>query len=49
MDDAYVRSTHDALRHFGVTQEVGLSAKAVTAARETHGRNGTKWKRGTTP
>ena len=39
MDNAYVRSAQDVLKHFHVSEQTGLSEKAIAAARETHGRN----------
>lgn len=40
MDNAYVRSAQDVLKHFDVTEQKGLSQQAVTAARGKYGKNG---------
>lgn len=40
MDDAYVRSPQEVLKHFGVSEQAGLSSSAVEASRREHGRNG---------
>lgn len=40
MDDAFLRSPQEVLKHFNVSQQAGLSERAVEAAREKHGRNG---------
>ena len=39
MENAYVRSAQDVLKHFNVSGHSGLSTKAVEASREKHGRN----------
>ena len=40
MEGAFVRSAQDVLGHFKVSEQTGLSAKAVKANRETYGENG---------
>jgi Ca2+ transporting ATPase len=40
MDDAYVRSTEEVLKHFQVTEQGGLSESAVETSRQKHGKNG---------
>lgn len=40
MDNAFVRSTQDVLREFGVTENAGLSQSQIIASRQKHGRNG---------
>jgi len=39
MENAYVRSSEDVLRHFSVSEHSGLSPKAVEASRSKHGPN----------
>ncbi|KAK5164145.1 uncharacterized protein LTR77_010236 [Saxophila tyrrhenica] len=39
MDNAYVRSSDDVLKHFDVSENTGLSAKAVEQSRSKHGPN----------
>jgi hypothetical protein len=41
MDDAYVRSPSEVLKHFQVSENRGLSSGRVKAQRETFGPNGT--------
>jgi hypothetical protein len=40
MDDAYVRTGSDALKHFAVTEESGLSDARVKEQTAKFGRNG---------
>ena len=40
MDNAYVRSALEVLKHFNVQEETGLSNALVTESRQKHGRNG---------
>jgi len=39
MDNAYICSPREVLRHFDVSEQTGLSRSAVEAARQKHGRN----------
>jgi P-type Ca2+ transporter type 2A len=39
MENAYVRSSEDVLRHFNVSEHSGLSSKAVAASRSKYGPN----------
>ncbi|CAK3848672.1 Calcium-transporting ATPase sarcoplasmic endoplasmic reticulum type [Lecanosticta acicola] len=39
MESAYLRSTEHVLKHFNVSEQLGLSQSAVKAARDQHGRN----------
>ncbi|EME39239.1 hypothetical protein DOTSEDRAFT_75085 [Dothistroma septosporum NZE10] len=39
MDNAYVRSPQEVLKHFNVSEQQGLSESAVQASRQKHGRN----------
>jgi len=39
MEQAYVQTPQQVLKHFNVTKEQGLSAAAVEVARKQHGRN----------
>ncbi|KAF2725581.1 calcium transporter ATPase [Polychaeton citri CBS 116435] len=39
MDNAYIRSTQEVLKHFDVPEHKGLSDAAVSASRQKHGRN----------
>jgi Ca2+ transporting ATPase len=41
MENAYTRSTKEALSHFQVTEAAGLSAQGVESSRAKYGRNGT--------
>jgi Ca2+ transporting ATPase len=40
MDNAYTRTPTEALKHFEVTEEKGLSEQQVKNLREKHGKNG---------
>ena len=40
MDNAYTRTPSEALKHFQVTEEKGLSEQQVQSLREKHGKNG---------
>ena len=40
LENAYTKSPAEALRHFQVEEQKGLSAEQVKSAREKHGRNG---------
>lgn len=40
MDNAFTRTPAEALKHFGVTEENGLSEPQVKSLREKHGKNG---------
>jgi Ca2+ transporting ATPase len=44
MDNAYTKTPAEALRHFDVTEEKGLSQQQVATLRAKHGKNGT-WPR----
>ncbi|KAL2350709.1 hypothetical protein BJ546DRAFT_1110017 [Cryomyces antarcticus] len=39
MDNAHAKSTEEALRHFQVSEQSGLSAERVAASRQKYGRN----------
>ncbi len=41
MDDAFVRSPSEVLKHFKVSEDRGLSSERVKTQRETFGPNGT--------
>lgn len=41
MDDSFVHTAPDALKHFGVTESDGLSDVQAQIAKERYGRNGT--------
>ena len=41
MENAFTKSHAQALSHFGVTEEKGLSEQQVLSARQKHGKNGT--------
>lgn len=41
MENAYTKTPAEALRHFQVEEQKGLSAQQVKSAREKHGKNGT--------
>jgi hypothetical protein len=40
MENAFTKTPAEALRHFQVTEEKGLSAQQVDALRAKHGKNG---------
>lgn len=40
MEGAYVRSPEQVLKHFNVSERLGLSQAQVKTAREKYGRNG---------
>lgn len=40
MENAYTKSPAEALKHFQVEEQKGLSAQQVKSAREKYGRNG---------
>jgi magnesium-transporting ATPase (P-type) len=40
MENAYTRTPAEALKHFQVTEEKGLSEQQVKSLREKHGKNG---------
>ena len=40
MENAYTRTPSEALKHFQVTEEKGLSEQQVNSLREKHGKNG---------
>jgi Ca2+ transporting ATPase len=40
MENAFTKTPAEALRHFQVAEQQGLSAQQVNSLRETHGRNG---------
>jgi Ca2+ transporting ATPase len=40
MENAYTRTPAEALQHFQVTEDKGLSEQQVTALRAKHGKNG---------
>jgi Ca2+ transporting ATPase len=40
MENAFTRTPAEALKHFEVTEEKGLSENQVKSLREKHGRNG---------
>jgi Ca2+ transporting ATPase len=42
MENAYTKTPSEALRHFGVTEDKGLSEPQVKTLREKHGKNGTQ-------
>ena len=42
MESAYLTSAAEALKHFSVTEEGGLSDSQVKALTAEHGRNGTE-------
>jgi hypothetical protein len=42
MDNAYIKSPEEALKHFQATEEQGLSEQQVTAFRQKYGKNGTQ-------
>lgn len=41
MENAYTRTPGEALKHFQVTEERGLSEPQVKGLRDKHGKNGT--------
>ena len=41
MENAFIKTPSEALKHFGATEEKGLSAQQVQSLRQKHGRNGT--------
>jgi Ca2+ transporting ATPase len=41
MDNAYTKTPAEALSHFQVEEQKGLSAQQVQSLREKHGKNGT--------
>jgi Ca2+ transporting ATPase len=45
MENAYTKTPAEALRHFQVTEEKGLSEQQVTSLREKHGKNGRRRQR----
>jgi Ca2+ transporting ATPase len=40
MENAYTKTPAEALQHFQVTENKGLSAQQVATLREKHGKNG---------
>jgi len=40
MENAYTKTPAEALKHFQVTEEKGLSEQQVKSLREKHGKNG---------
>lgn len=40
MENAFVRSPQDVLKHFNVTEQSGYSSSAVEGARKKYGKNG---------
>lgn len=40
MENAFTKTPAEALRHFQVTEEKGLSAQQVASLRAQHGKNG---------
>tara|TARA_R110002003_G_scaffold129_2_gene12078 strand:- start:3978 stop:4133 length:156 start_codon:yes stop_codon:yes gene_type:complete len=40
MENAYTKTPAEALKHFQVTEEKGLSEQQVQSLREKHGKNG---------
>jgi Ca2+ transporting ATPase len=40
MENAYTKTPAEALRHFDVTEEKGLSKQQVETLRAKHGKNG---------
>jgi Ca2+ transporting ATPase len=40
MENAFTKTPAEALRHFQVAEQQGLSAQQVNSLREKHGRNG---------
>jgi Ca2+ transporting ATPase len=44
METAYTKTPAQALKHFGVTEEKGLSEQQVQSLRAKHGKNGTHWR-----
>jgi Ca2+ transporting ATPase len=40
MENAYTKTPAEALKHFQVTEEKGLSEQQVKTLREKHGKNG---------
>ena len=42
MDNAYIKTPGEALKHFQATEEQGLSEQQVSAARQKYGKNGTQ-------
>jgi Ca2+ transporting ATPase len=40
MENAYTKTPGEALKHFQVTEQAGLSEQQVQAARQKYGKNG---------